>query len=97
MELAALIEERQLVLDTVWCPRDTNSEADALTNGEFSQFDPQLRVSTDLESMGWLVIPAFMEAAPALFEATRQTRAEVRAVKRRPQKFRAPLREREPW
>ena len=40
MELASQLTVRHLDLHLAWCRRDTNGEADALTNEDFSAFDP---------------------------------------------------------
>ena len=34
-----------------WAPRETNKEADSLANGDTGQFDPNLRVHTDLAKL----------------------------------------------
>ena len=44
MQLATDLHQAGLWLELNWLPREENTEADALTNGDFSGFDPQLRV-----------------------------------------------------
>eukprot|EP00435_Cladocopium_sp_Y103_P069710 s303_g33.t2 len=44
MQLAWWLHTRELELQLDWLPRLQNREADALTNGDFSGFDPSLRV-----------------------------------------------------
>ena len=39
-----------------WVPRDQNEEADALTNEEFSAFDPATRVSVQIGQVKWLIL-----------------------------------------
>ena len=43
MQLTSLLFERQLWLDLQWVSRDSNTEADDLTNEEFSKFRPEHR------------------------------------------------------
>ena len=44
MELAYQLTRRNSDLNLVWRRRDTNVEADALTNEDFTSFDPAKRV-----------------------------------------------------
>lgn len=44
MQLSRLLSAARLHLNLVWRPRDENSEADALTNGDYDGFDTNDRV-----------------------------------------------------
>ena len=44
MELATQLTVRHLDLTLAWRRRDTNTEADDLTNGQFGGFDPARRL-----------------------------------------------------
>ena len=44
MQLSILLSAARLQLNLVWRPRDENTEADALTNGDFSGFNPSERI-----------------------------------------------------
>ena len=44
MQLATTLGELGLWLDLTWLGRELNTEADALTNDDFSSFDEQLRM-----------------------------------------------------
>ncbi len=48
MELAAQLESRNARLDLHWIPRESNVEADRLSNGDSSGFDPRHRVDVDV-------------------------------------------------
>jgi hypothetical protein len=63
MQLSQMLAERDLWLDLNWIPREDNTEADDLTNGEYGKFDPELRVELD-----WATIP-FQVLADILVEA----------------------------
>ena len=64
-----------------WAPRQQNEEADALTNGNFDQFDPALRIPLDPATMTWKVMDTMLEACGSMVEEIRQMRAQKRALK----------------
>ena len=55
-----------------WRPRDENTWADDLTNGNFSAFDPKRRISLTL-SMLPLGLLSELDRAKAEFDQTRDT------------------------
>lgn len=50
MQLTSTLADRSLWLDLEWTPRESNIEADALTNNDFTGFDPALRIPVDWDS-----------------------------------------------
>ena len=66
MELAVQLGELGTTLQLGWTPREQNEEADALTNLDFTLFNPDLRVRLELDELGFKVIPKIMEAATQL-------------------------------
>ncbi len=56
MELSAQLESRCSRLDLHWIPRESNAEADQLSNGDSSGFNPALRVPIDLNGINWIVL-----------------------------------------
>lgn len=56
MELAAQSQLRGVSLRARWIPRLQNEEADALSNYDFSQFDPAKRIEVDLETMDFKLL-----------------------------------------
>ena len=105
MELAAQMRVRDLSLQLQWAPRTVNEEADALTNGNFSGFTPELRVPFDLGSFGWIVLDGLMKAGGELQREKQRLKAAaalagggggaLQAGKKRRREDR--LRVREPW
>ena len=103
-ELAAQLRSRDFELDLQWSPRDQNEEADALTNEEFSAFDPARRVTLDLATIPWLVLPGMLGAAEELYQEITKLKdqaggagtaaASTGGRKQRPQDK---LRARDPW
>ena len=96
-ELAVQLRSRNLHLDLDWVPRDQNTEADALTNGDFSGFSPEHRVDIDVSRLEFKILPELLKAADDLFE---NIAARRRAGKQKEQggKWRKQkLKERDPW
>ena len=56
MELAAYSKKMGLKASVEWSPREANREADALANGELSQFTPELRIPVDARQLQWTVL-----------------------------------------
>ena len=95
MEIAALQEHHNLWVHSCWTPRDRNSEADALTNGDYRDFDLRHRVQVDIRNLPWLVLPGLLSTGLA-WHGRRQEREPRREVQPRDGR-RRPLRERDPW
>ena len=75
-ELAAQLRKRSLKLDLQWVPRDQNEEADALTNQDFSGFDPNKRINLKIADLKFEVLEAYMAAAAALYQDVLRRRSE---------------------
>ncbi len=56
-EVASQLRQRSMALSLGWAPREQNEEADALTNGDFSQRKPANRVNFVIEEVKWLICP----------------------------------------
>ena len=50
MEMGEQMKARKVELHLCWVRRDSNTEADAITNEDFSAFTPGLRIPVDLKS-----------------------------------------------
>ena len=66
MELAMQLKKCNLELDLGWAPRDQNTEADALTNNEFSGFLPEKRIEKNFEDIQFEVLDKLIEKAGEL-------------------------------
>ena len=107
MELSSQLGRRGAALQADWIPRLQNEEADALTNGDFRHFSPELRVDVDLEHLNFHVMRELFEAGDdylAQLEALKlkgklATSSTITAAsgkkKRKPKE--QTLRERDPW
>ena len=97
VELAAQCESRGLDLHLEWVPRGVNSEADALADGEFDGFSPELRVEVDFGNVGWIVLEDLLREGQAFYENAAR-KAPTAGTARAPRPVgRKRLREREPW
>ncbi len=69
MELSNQLEAQDLELELKWRRRDTNVPADALTNGDYSLFNPAMRIHIDVRNFPWLVLPWLTNEAGKMYEA----------------------------
>lgn len=66
MELACQLRKYGIEMDLGWVPRMQNVPADALTNGEFEQFDPAKRIAVNFEDLKFEVLDELMGKAEEL-------------------------------
>ena len=88
------------MLNLGWTPRDQNEEADALTNADYSIFDPTNRVGLVIEEVPWLILPRMMQVATNIYEDVqrhRASRAESPAQAPPLKKAKGGFRQRDPW
>ena len=105
MELACQLGLRRACLHARWIPRLQNEEADALTNGEFHQFDPALRIPNDLDNLGFVITKQLFADGEAYVKElgdlklaeTAKKRATTGTTPASKVKKGPTLREREPW
>ena len=57
MEMSAHFKRVRIKALIGWTPRSANREADALTNGDTSGFDPRLEVKIDDKVLEWIILP----------------------------------------
>ena len=104
MELSEQLHERGSWLSVDWAPRQQNIEADALTNEEFGDFDPALRIHLRPEDMKWVLLDEMLEVGGGMVEELRREkekkkaeRAERKQAGRKRKRAGESLRDREPW
>jgi hypothetical protein len=66
LELTEQLQLNRWALDLKWQRRDQNQDADDLTNGDFDNFSPALRLDPPLSKLPWLVLPKLFEEAKEL-------------------------------
>ena len=99
-ELAAQLRARKMALSVGWTPRDQNEEADALTNGDYAQFNMANRVNVRVEDVPWLVMPKMMAVAGDIFQEVQRRKASRNLSPDRlppAKKVKSGLRQRDPW
>ncbi len=96
METAAQMERKNIRVSLDWCPRDLNSEADALSNGDVSSFTPELRVELDVANINWIVLNKLMDHGVA-HELSKSHAKRAAAPKTRKKAKWARLRITDPW
>ena len=68
MELVEQMRCRKVELYLQWVQRDSNVEADALTNDDYSAFEPCNRVEIDGSKIPWAVLPLVMAESQLVYE-----------------------------
>ena len=76
MQLSVLLSERKLWLDLEWRPRESNVEADDLTNEDFSKFSPWLRVDLKFSDLRLEVVSKYADSYRALMIDKAKRKAE---------------------
>lgn len=97
MELAALLDSLDLRLDLQWKRREENIEADALTNSDFTSFNPNTRVAIDLDRIEFLVLPWLQEQTASLFKLVQASKQLPRSLPSKRRKKGGSLRVTDPW
>ena len=92
MEAAAQMEALGLDLHLQWVPRESNGEADALSNLRFEGFDAKQRIEIDISALPLKVLPGLLKDATDFYAVPR---AAVPQRRRRGKRKR--LRDTEPW
>ena len=82
MQLTSTLAKRGLWLDLAWVPREENKEADQLTNEEFQNFSPDLRMELKLQDLDLSVLNRLVEVAGS-FEEVRLKLREEKAAKQK--------------
>ena len=98
MELSLQLARRNRTIDLRWRRRDDNAEADALTNEDFTLFDPRLRVPADGVMPSLVCLPSLSAELPAFRAQQRRHKSAFLdyALEPMPQR-RVPMRESDPW
>lgn len=102
IELAEELRGRQLELNLIWKRRDTNIEADALTNLDFTFFSPVHRIEVVGASIQWKVLDEVMNASEEIFRQVVEEREKKSAkpkwnIFKRKTKARDRLKTKDPW
>jgi hypothetical protein len=80
MELSEQLRHRQLELHLKWERRDVNTEADAITNEDFSAFSAGNRVEFNFGDLPWRVLPEAMKWSQQIYTMTQEAKAKRKQV-----------------
>ena len=101
MELAACMEEANLRIELEWTPRESNQEADALSNQDSVGFTEELRVPLSLENEKWIVLQEMLAQGEIFEKEKKEVREQAQAAGHAPfhilKSQQTKLKEREPW
>ena len=71
MQLSAALSRSRLLLRLRWRPREENTEADDLTNGRFSDFDPDQRIQFSLKDLDMSILITLVQTRGGEFDLRR--------------------------
>lgn len=105
MEMAEELRSYNSTLELTWLPRESNVEADALTNGDYSGFNLSLRIPADYDKIGWRILPLLQDSALSLYKeisdhkssATTVSKGGIAAGKFSKRSNKNKLKWRDPW
>jgi len=93
MQLSSLLSRSRLSLGLRWRPRDENTEADQLTNEQFTGFEADRRIAVCWGDLQFDVLEDLVRTREAFEQAKQQARAAAKqAPKVKPKKF-----DKTPW
>ena len=96
MELAIVLHSKSLDLSLHWLPRLQNALADSLTNGDFKDFDPKLRLRFSFASYQGLILKEMLGAGSDLYGELASMGSKKRAASSKGPKP-SKLRNTDPW
>jgi hypothetical protein len=104
VELSEQMRAKKMELQLLWRRRDLNQEADDLTNGIYTAFDPARRIEIDPNKIPWIVMNDLMKDSALLYQSICREREDAKASGPRSTKFgfkkikaSLKLRSRDPW
>lgn len=68
MELVEQMQQKKIELYLQWLQRDSNVEADALTNDDYSAFDTSKRIMIQGKDIPWAILPQIMAESQLVYE-----------------------------
>ena len=103
MEVSCQLRRLNLEMDLGWVPRDQNTQADALTNSSFEDFDESRRIVVNFENIEFMVLRELMAEAGKLDEdirlvkSSKEAKQDKFARERSPKQRRGEMKWRDPW
>ena len=69
-ELSLQLEERGILLEVNWVPREQNTEADAITNGDFGWLDANNRIETEMGRLPFILLPELLSKGEGFYSGS---------------------------
>ena len=80
MELSEQLRKRKLELHLNWIRRDKNELADALSNGDFKSFNPDLRIPLSAEELKWIILPTALRWSKEIYDEAHAPKSKGRVT-----------------
>jgi hypothetical protein len=93
-ELSAQLEAQDLLFEMSWVPREQNTEADAITNGDTGWLNPSHKLATDMSKLPFLILNELLVKGAVFYEGIEAVNTTAAAAA--PYDSRT-LRVRDPW
>ena len=93
-EMAAQLEDKKILFEMSWVPREQNTEADAITNEDIEWLDPGRRVATDMKTLPFLILPEMLAKGEAFYAGRENVNAGAPDIAKKDVRT---LRVRDPW
>ena len=97
MRLAFELKKREIIEDVAWIPRESNVEADALSNGDFNQFNEELLVKVDLPNLQWHFLGRALAMGQLFFQSAKREVQHASRVSSRKKARHKRMRVANPW
>jgi len=97
MELTAVLLEKSCMLELAWTPRLQNVLADSLTNGDFKQFNPELRMRFSFAEYQGRILKPLLQTGSALYGEIAEWKEKRLSKTATKLKKAERLREKDPW
>ena len=86
-ELSLQLEGRGILLEVNWVPREQNTEADAITNGDFGWLKAENKISTVIGQLPFIVLPELLSKGEGFYSGSETVNV---GAPPRPQRTNAP-------
>ena len=92
-ELSLRLEHRGILLEVNWVPREQNTEADAITNGDFEWLVAENRVVTVMGQLPFILLPELLAKGEGFYAGSETVNLGAPPIP----KDKRSLRTRDPW
>ena len=79
-ETAVQLEDRKLAFEMTWVPREQNSEADSITNGNYDWLNPKKRIHTSLDKLPFKVLQTFLAKGESFYAGLENVNEEAAPI-----------------